>query len=201
MNGFSHHFLTYLIFTKIWCYVISFSSLYDIYLSLSHCGTLPVRYLALCSLFSILSMRYVCAVFGWTLPVTYIHWLCCFFSIFSVRYRCLVFSCGTLPWRYLSFCCFFSIFSVRYHCVPFGCGTLPVRHLALCCLFSIFSMRYLCLVFGCKTLHVVLMWLCAVYFRSSLCDIFIWYSAVEVCLWDGRWHCIFSFGSPWTNNG
>ena len=126
MNGFSHHFLMYLIFTKIWCYVISFSSLYDIYLSLSHCGTLPVRYLALC--------------------------------------------------------CFFLIFSVRYHSVAFGCGTLPVRHLALCCLFSIFSMRCLCLVFGCKTLHVVLMWLCAVYFRSSLCDIFIWYSAVEVCL-------------------
>ena len=165
MNGFSHHFLTYLIFTKIWCYVISFSSLYDIYLSLSYCGTLPVRYLALCSLFSILSMRYVCVVFGWTLPVTYIHWLCCFFSIFSMRYHCLVFSCGTLAWD-------------TCHCAASFPSSLSDTIVLL-------SVVELCLWDT---------WPCAASFPSSLSDTIVLLSVVELCLWD-TWPCAVYFRS------
>ena len=202
MNGFSHQFLTYVIFHKSCCY-LSFCFLLcaiSIFL-LSRCGTLPVIYLT----------------------------LCCFFSIFCVRYHSVVFGCGTLPVRHLALCCFFSIFSVRYLSVAFGCGTLPVRYLALCSFFRcslcdmfvrssvepcLWDTSIGCAVsFRSSLCDIVVLssvvepclwdwcWPCAVYFRSSLCDIFIWYSVVEVCLWDGRWRCILSFGSPWTNNG
>ena len=64
--------------------------------------------------------------------------------------------------------------------------------LTLCSFFSMFSVRYLCVVFGCGTLPVRWYWPCAVSFRSSMWDIFVWYSVVEVCLSDSCWPCIFS---------
>ena len=127
-------------------------------------------------------------------PCLWDTWPCAVSFPSSLLVICLLFSVvEPSPWDTRPFGEFFSIFSAGLISVVFGCGTLPVRYLALCCFFSIFSLGNLSFVFGCGTFALRLSWPCAFSFPSSMCDIFVWSSVVEVCLRDNCSPCIIFF--------
>ena len=129
------------------------------------------------------------------IPYRYLLVVFAFFSIFSVQYhmcyglRLWNFACETLGLVLLLFHLLCPIPFV----LSFGCGTLPVRHLALLLfIFDLLYVAYLCLMFSVvKPWRVRYIWCGFVLFafRSSLCDIILLCSIVELCPCDRSGIC------------